>query len=264
MTKLGIIGFGKMAEALYKGAQSQGLISQETTQIHEMSPERISYAQTTYSLKNVPLETLIKENNLILVAIKPQQIQTLLESFPSTNNPEKCLISILAGTSVETYTKTLPNIQVARLMPNTPALMNEAATAIYFSKNTSEANKTAITSFTNAIGKTIEIETESQIDTITGISGSGPAFIYTLASAIINFAKEKGLNETQSKLLVSQTLIGAGKMIQGSEEPIETLIRNVTSPGGTTEAGLNQYNTTQINAEFISVIDAAIKRSKEL
>ena len=262
MAKLGFIGFGKMAEALWGGFQQEG-----THLFCESHSERTEEIQSKYPLQSRSLPDLVKESDIILVCIKPQQVPSLLSQLEQSQNtsPTPLWVSICAGTQVATYEHVLgDNTPIVRVMPNTPILIQEGMSALYFNKACTQQHQTTIQELFKPTGRTLTLNNETLIDSVTGISGSGPAFCYQIALAVSEAGQRNGLTKKESLTLMAQTMIGAGTLLLEGNQTPESLIADVSSPNGTTVAGLDQFQRTTISQDLQSVIQASIDRAKAL
>lgn len=258
MTTIGFIGFGKMAEALWMGARS--VVSETGNAVYEINESRQNVAINSGLLPRT-ITDLFAGVSVLFLCVKPQNFQSLPVLPAGPNAP--LVASILAGISISDLQEKLPGHAIARVMPNTPAMVGEGMSAVSFSEEVSATDIEALKYILSTCGK-VEIVPESLMDMVTGISGSGPAFLYQLCKAAVAAAGRDGMSEQTAIQLFSQTLIGAGKMLQRSGKTPEQLTVDVTSPGGTTFAGLQEYNRLDIGKHFESVIIEAAKRSKEL
>nr|QBK87125.1 MAG: NADP oxidoreductase coenzyme F420-dependent [Marseillevirus LCMAC201] len=256
--KIGFIGFGQMARAIWHRLDKKSEIS-----FCECTPEYASQIGQEFSLKPRNLAELVEWSECLLFCVKPQAIDQILSEFPKIKLSQKCLITILAGTPISVFEKYLGSeIQMVRVMPNTPAVVGEAMSALYF-KNVNQNYREWVIDLFSTMGTTQEIKTESQLDIVTGISGSGPAFLYKIADAIAKVGEQEGLDYNTSLKLIAQTMRGAGKMLLTTPSPPD-LIKQVASPGGTTQAGLDIYNRSEIDSQLQAVITGAIVRSREI
>ncbi len=261
---LGIIGAGKMAEALIKGGLQTKCLAPDSVIIHEINPERVTYIYNTYQIKSVSLEQLSTKTSLILLAIKPQQCNELLAKLNPYLENHHCLISILAGKTLSSFQQILSAThQIVRVMPNTPALVLAGMSAISFNPYITDINRHYILRLFSAVGQVLEMN-EDLMNAVTALSGSGPAFVYHFANEMIMAAVTKGLSQTQAHQLCAQTLIGAGKMLIETNKTAEQLIADVSSPAGTTLAGLAKLQTHQFHEIIAQTIEAAYNRSIEL
>jgi pyrroline-5-carboxylate reductase len=262
---IGFIGFGKMAEAIWKGLSKSELANNNKTYFYEINKNRSEQIENSYKINPIELIPLISKCKIIFICIKPQGISTLVSSFPKEINlSDKLIISILAGTTIKNYEKHLgKSIQLIRIMPNTPSLLNAGMSAIAYNNNVTAHNKSLCKNIFSSFGEIIEIQ-ETDMNTVTGISGSGPAFFYRLADAIAKTGEKEGLEYSKAIYLAAQTMIGAGTMLLKSNKTPQELISDVSSPNGTTIAGLTEFDKSNIDQEIQNVILTTIKKAKEL
>ena len=262
MITCGFIGFGNMASALCKGALAKKFIYPHHIYFTEKDDEKADIAKVECGITPVDLISLVNNCDVIVFAIKPQSIHALLKHFPTPRH-NQCFVSILAGTSMQQFSNILGDIPLCRVMPNTPALLGHGMSALSFNKRVSIEHRQFISQFFNCTGKTIECE-ESLLDAVTGISGSGPAFFYKIAEAISELGQKEGINSHDALILIAQTMIGAGHMLLDSQKTPAQLIKTVSSPNGTTVAGLEAMKNSTFLDTFKMIINVAIARSKEL
>lgn len=204
--------------------------------------------------------------DVVILAIKPQNLKDVAEEMAATIQQNHSLVvSIAAGIRSEDIEKWLGgNIAVVRAMPNTPALVQTGATALFANAQVTPEQQDLAESILRAAGLTLWVTDESQMDAVTALSGSGPAYFFRIMEAIEAAGVELGLTKETAHLLTLQTALGAAKMALESHESVATLRKQVTSPGGTTEQGLNAMDEHNIDAVFSEVLKAARDRSEEL
>ena len=261
---IGFVGFGNMAEAIWKNGSSNQLLSLDNTVFCESNPERQETISNTTHLTALPLKELINVSDLILFCVKPQTIQSILDSIDTNSLTNKCIGSILAGTPIQTFETALGgDIGCIRIMPNTPLMIGHGITGICANDATEERFLSFVTDLFTAAGQVVPVK-ESQMDCITALSGSGPAFFYRIVESFSQEATKHGRSYEQAITFLSQTLIGAGQMIQQSGVSCKDLIDQVKSPGGTTAAGLDVFDSAELDTHLHSVIEESIKRAKSL
>uniref|UniRef100_A0A7C3ESV2 Pyrroline-5-carboxylate reductase n=1 Tax=Candidatus Methanomethylicus mesodigestus TaxID=1867258 RepID=A0A7C3ESV2_9CREN len=263
--KLGVIGYGKMGSALVDGAIKAGVLSAEMTGVYELSPERQVAAQKA-GLSLLSDLGELQNYDSILLAIKPKEIPKILDRLKYCTVEGKVhYISIAAGIKINTYLSRLgQNARVTRVMPNIAASVNQAASVYIHSKAVTKADRKFVSSFLKGVGMAISIEEEALIDTITGISGSGPAYFFLLMDIMVKAGVDAGIPEDLARELVSQTCLGAGSMARESSDRLVDLIRAVASPGGTTEEALKVMESRGISKIIYDAIVAAIEKSKKM
>jgi len=262
--KIGFIGFGKMARALWKGMVINPNILQENAQAYVPSLSSQKEITLEYGIKTTSLESVVKKSDILFFCLKPQQLYNLLEIFPKLSETPPIIISILAGTKLSAFQEKFgQDIKCIRLMPNTPVQINQGTCAISYTPTIGAYEKSLIQNLFKTCGLVIEVD-EKDMDIVTAISGSGPAFIYQIIDDISKAGIASGLDPKLSLKLTIQTLIGASHMLRETEKKPEALIHEVCSPNGTTEAGLNSYKTNKIGKSLSEMIIASKNRSISL
>lgn len=257
------IGGGNMAQALIGGLLSRGLpttritVSDPAEQIRQILEEK--GIQTTTD--NVEA---IQNADVVVLAVKPQVLATVLQPLKGLLS-DKLVISIIAGAEIQTISELIGGSQrIVRVMPNTPALVQTGAHGIYASEAVNAQDRELTSQILAATGLTIWVDSEAQIDAVTAVSGSGPAYFFYLMESMIRAGKNLGLDEKVATALTLQTALGAAQMaITSSNSPSE-LRKNVTSPNGTTQAALEVFDRAQISQNIQAALAAAQKRSQEL
>lgn len=263
--KLGVIGFGNMAEAIVGGILKQRLINPRQVFAIEPTQKRARAVRKKYQISICSgMSELIKKTNTVLICVKPQQVAEVLTAL-SPYSGKHLFMTIVSGTKCRVYEKTLgKNIRLIRIMPNMPAQIGLGATAFFSNKKANQADKKLFIKFFTAIGKVVEVKNESLLDAVTAVSGSGPAFVYYFASALIEAAKKAGLQTNVARILSLQTLLGATQLLIESNEDPKILTEKVTSKGGTTLAGLKVLEKKRFTKILEDCIVAAKKRAQEL
>ncbi|ENX42529.1 pyrroline-5-carboxylate reductase [Acinetobacter sp. NIPH 2100] len=257
------IGGGNMAQALIGGLLSRGL---PTTRITVSDPVE----QIRHILEEKGIQTTIdnveavQHADVVVLAVKPQVLATVLQPLKGLLS-DKLVISIIAGAEIQTISDLIGGSQrVVRVMPNTPALVQTGAHGIYAPEAVNAQDRELTSQILAATGLTIWVESEAQIDAVTAVSGSGPAYFFYLMESMIRAGKNLGLDEKVATALTLQTALGAAQMaITSSNSPAE-LRKNVTSPNGTTQAALEVFDRAQISQNIQAALAAAQKRSQEL
>ena len=257
------IGGGNMAQALIGGLLSRGL---PTTRITVSDPvEQIRHVLEEKGIQTTAdnLEA-IKNADVVVLAVKPQVLATVLQPLKGLLS-DKLVISIIAGAEIQTISDLIGGSQrIVRVMPNTPALVQTGAHGIYASEAVGKQDRELTSQILAATGLTIWLDNEAQIDAVTAVSGSGPAYFFYLMESMIRAGKNLGLEEKVATALTLQTALGAAQMaITSSNSPAE-LRKNVTSPNGTTQAALEVFDRAQISQNIQAALAAAQKRSQEL
>lgn len=257
--KIGFIGCGNMAEAIIRGMLSQRF-SKEQIYISDARAEHL--AQQAQDLGVIASSTtkIAKQCDIVILAVKPQNITDITDEINSHLSSESCVVSILAGVNTTTLQHLLGVGNIIRVMPNTAAILNLSATGMFA---LGEQNTTVADIF-NAIGISVWVENEKDIDSITALSGSGPAYFYLFFEAMIEAATEMGLSPDVARKLCTQTALGAATMAQTSDESIAQLRANVTSKGGTTEAAIRTMLASDITIIIKNAMISAKQRAEAL
>lgn len=263
---IGFIGAGQMGEALIRGILASGLYSAEAISVAEPNPERRAYMTATFGIKGYgDSETLWKSCNTVLLAVKPQIMALVLAASRDFVTPEHLIITIAAGLPISFYEERLgrDDCKIIRVMPNTPALILEAASALSGNKNTTSYDLARCEEIFNKVGKAVIVE-EKALDAVTGLSGSGPAYVFTFADAMIDAGIKAGLPRPTAETLALQTILGSVKLLIKSKKHPAELRAMVTSPGGTTIAAQHVLERSGFKGIVMDAIEAAVNRSLEL
>ncbi len=265
MEKIGFIGAGSMAEAIVAGLIKGKVFKAEQIIVANRSnSERLNELSAKYGIETThDKQQLVKDASIIVLAMKPKDVKAGLDGVQHFIH-KQVIVSVLAGISIHTITNILgKEAAIVRAMPNTSAAILKSATAIAGSSNVTLHQMNTCKKLFEAIG-ICKIVEENQLDAVTGLSGSGPAYIYYLVEAMEKAAVEVGLDPFVARDLIVQTLLGASEMIAVSDKHPSQLRKEVTSPNGTTEAGISILKERQVEDAFISCIKRATERSEEL
>ena len=263
--KIGFIGCGKMASAIIKGTISSKFLPKENIKgsevncgIAELASQRLGIDVITDN------RALVMESDVIFIATKPNYEPAVLEEIKNELTPDKLLVSICAGVTTSKIEKIIGMQRVVRVMPNTPALVLEGMSGVCKGAYANEEDAEFVLELLSNIGKAVEV-TESQMDIVTAISGSGPAFFYKVIEDMARAGEKLGLDYDKSLELATQTAIGSAKMVmQRGEIPVQTLIDNVATKGGCTFVGISVMNDEHSDKLFYDVIDKTTKKACEL
>ena len=256
--KIGFIGCGKMASAIIKGISGQYEVKGS-----EINPETAQSAQKRLS---IPVMTdnkmLTISSDVIFIAVKPNCVEDVLEEIKSEITPDKLIVSIAAGVTVQKIEKIIPQARVIRVMPNTPAMISEGMSAVCKGTRAKIEDVEFVVKLLTTVGKCITVD-ESQMDIVTAISGSGPAFFYKVIEDMARAGEKLGLNYDKSLLLATQTALGSAKMVfERGETPVQTLIDNVATKGGCTFVGISAMQNS--DKLFYDVIEKTAQKAHEL
>ena len=262
---IAFIGAGNMAEALIRGLLSTKTVVPSQIVAADVRAERCEFFVKTFGVRAVSDNAeAVRAAEIVLLAVKPQQMNEALAALKSVVIKSKLLISIAAGVTTARIERELSGIvRVVRVMPNTPALVGAGVAALAKGANATEEDLATAEAILGAVGITVRIE-EELFDAVTALSGSGPAYVFYVTEAMAKAGVEAGLDEAMAKRLARQTVYGAAKLLVECNEEVEVLRRKVTSPGGTTEAALKVMSERKLAEIFVAAIQAAARRSKEL
>jgi pyrroline-5-carboxylate reductase len=263
MFKIGIIGIGNMGEAILKGIISNTDISPDEIIVSDKNQERIDYIVNKYSVAGTDSnERLVNLSEIIFLVVKPKDLENVLSPLKELLD-SKILISVLAGIKIKKIKNYTKNAKVVRIMPNTPALVGESATGVSFEEIFTEEEKNNILKLLNSFGKTVVVE-EELLDAITGLSGSGPAYVLSFIDSLAQGGVKQGLSYQQALELATQTVFGTAKLLMETKEHPAVLRDKVTSAGGTTIYGLHQLEKGKLKDTVMNAVQSATERSKEL
>jgi pyrroline-5-carboxylate reductase len=263
--KIGIIGGGKMGSVLIGGIISRNLIPEGHIAVSDTVKERLEYLKKTYRVNTTDDNNkVVKASDIIILAVKPQNMSDVLEGISHTFHQKILIISIAAGITtkfIEGYLKK--GARVIRVMPNTPALIGEGATALTCGANAKNDDLDLARQIFESVGITVSVK-EELMDAVTGLSGSGPAYGFLIIEALADAGVNLGLSRDIALKLSAKTIMGAAKLcLMGEKHPAE-LKDMVTSPGGTTIAGLKVLEEGKIRATLMAAVEAAASRSRDL
>lgn len=264
MNKIGFIGGGKMATAIMKGIINSNWCNSENIFVSDKNEEALNTLKENYKVQTTTNNIdVVKNSKIILFAVKPFVLCDVLNEIKPFITKEHVILSIAAGISINTIEEILGNVPVIRIMPNTPALVNEGMSAVCKGSHATGEHVKIATEIFNSVGKVIEAE-EKYIDIITAISGSGPAFYYYIINEIAKAGEKLGLDYETCLKLSAQTAFGSAKMIMETEVSPEQLIINVTTPGGCTAVGNEVLKEEKISDILFDTISKTAKKAFEL
>ncbi len=265
--KIGFIGAGRMAEALISGILDSKMAKAADITVSDKDKARTSHIKKNYKVTSTTNKKVVEASDVIVLAVKPNNIADVVDEIAKVVDKSKLLISIAAGIKVETIRKRLPDdlpVRIVRIMPNTPALVLEGATGIYFNENCAKDNKEFTQKIFDSVGVTTILEDEKLMDAVTALSGSGPAYVLYFIEALSDAGVSVGLSRDMSQKLAMQTVLGAAKMVKDTGIHPTVLKEMVTSPGGTTIAALRQLETDGVKGSIINAVNRAYKKSRKL
>ena len=263
---IGFIGAGNMARSLVGGLISQGIVPSDIL-MSDLHPETLEKLHQELGIRTTQNNhEVAAQATTIILAVKPQVMKSVIESIREPLQQHRPLIiSIAAGTPCANLMQWLDApIPLIRCMPNTPALVQTAASALYATPHTKTEHKLTAEQILQSVGLAVWVENEEQLDAVTALSGSGPAYFFYLMEAMIQAGLTMGLSETLSCQLTLQTALGAAKMAQQSALDPAKLRAQVTSPGGTTAAAIQHFEQMNLGQHITDALQAAHIRAQEL
>lgn len=262
---ISIIGGGAMGEAIIRGVLAAGPLSPEDIRVCDIDASRLANLKKNYGVKPVKkYESAIKDTDLVILAVKPQSLPKLLTDLKGLIKKGQLVLSIIAGAKIATIAKGLGHDQIVRAMPNTPSQIGVGITAWTASDRVTLKQKKLAQSVLDAIGKEIYVDSEKYIDMATAVSGSGPAYFFYMIECLNDAAVKIGLPRDTAAELVLETALGSALLAKQSPKPPQELRKQVTSPGGTTAAGIAVLESGKFKELLADAVAAAHKRAKEL
>ena len=265
MRRIVFVGAGSMAEALIKGIIKENKIMPEAIYVMNKSDvDQLSRLKDTYQIEIVcPKRRVLQEADLVVLAVKPKDVATACQEIKDFLSRNAVIISVVAGVSTQTLSSLLGERPIARVMPNTSASVGFSASAVCWNNLVTDEQQLIVSDLLQAIGSVKSVN-EKDMHIVTALSGSGPAYLYYFAEQFEKAAVQHDLHPKIARDLFIQTMEGAVEMLKtGDAEPNE-LRRKVTSPGGTTEAGIQQLIQYKVDEAIFACIDAAQNKSRML
>lgn len=266
--KIGMIGCGNMGFALLSGILAKNLAKPEEIFVFDVDSVKLENTAVKFGVRKTAINEMSKQCSLIIIAVKPQDMELLLnDNRMDLDSAGKIIVSIAAGVSVSLIGKYLTRALIARVMPNTPAMIGKGASGIFFYGNFSDEQKSVVLNIFDSVGTVEVVKKEEWLDAVTGLSGSGPAYVFTFINSLVDAGVMQGLPRDTARKLAVQTVLGSAELAAASlAEGIhpEELKDRVTSPGGTTAAGLFALEEGNFRATVMKAVKDASIRSKEL
>ncbi|NVM52994.1 MAG: pyrroline-5-carboxylate reductase [Candidatus Helarchaeota archaeon] len=262
---IGVIGTGNMGESIIRGLIQFAKLNPTNVHAADIDEKKLNAIKDQYKIKTYSNnKNLLNEVDIVLIAVKPQQIEEVLHEISTQDKKYILIISVAAGIKTSLIEKSIgKEISVIRVMPNICATVNAAVSALCKGKHATDESFHLATTIFKSIGQVVEVK-EELMDVVTGLSGSGPAYIFLAIEALSDAGVELGLTRDISTILAVQTTLGAAKMILDTGDHPSVLRDKVTSPGGTTIRGLAVLEEQNFRAALIDAVKAATERSREL
>ena len=264
-TTIGFVGGGNMAEALIRGLRASLDFSRSAILVSDVVVERLTHLKSSYGIEPKQKNAdVAKSSDVIILAVKPNTISSVLTEIKAAARG-KLLISIAAGVPARKLKAPLEkDARIIRVMPNNPAMVGAGITAVYADPAVSKKDRETARRIFEAVGRVAFIESEPLMNAVTGLSGSGPAFVYIVAESLSDAGVTLGLPRETANLLSFRTLLGAARMLEETGIHPAELKNRVTSPGGTTIAGIERLEALGLRSALIEAVAAAARRSREL
>jgi pyrroline-5-carboxylate reductase len=262
---IGFLGAGNMGEALIAGLVKACIIEPHRVLASRRSEVALAYLKDTYGIRTTTdNRELVRQSDVVVLSVKPQVMQTVLDECSDAFREGQVVISIAAGiTTTYLDARVGHSIPVVRVMPNTPALVGEAMSPFCLGRHGSDAQALLASEIFSAVGVTVQVQ-ETAMDAITALSGTGPAYLFYLLEGLIEAGVEMGLPEHLSRALVRQTAYGAAKLVVETTRSPRQLRAQVTSPQGTTHAAMTFLDSAGFLKELAEAVQRARERAKEL
>jgi pyrroline-5-carboxylate reductase len=263
--RLGFLGGGNMAAALIKGLLHGKVVPPERILVSDVKAERLEQLHAAHGIRTtLDNHALLRESDVVVLAVKPQVIDRVLSEIGADVRGDQLVVSVAAGVPVEALEGRLPaGARVVRAMPNTPATVQAGATAIAGGAHAVADDLRVARELFEAVGRVVELE-EGLLDAVTGLSGSGPAYVMLIIEALADGGVKVGLHRDTALLLAAQTVYGSARLLLETGEHPGRLKDMVTSPGGTAIAGLHTLESGALRKTLIDAVECATKRSAEL
>ena len=259
---IGIIGFGNMGSAIITGLVTANLFMPSDIHVNDRYGKKLARADAAGHFTHTSVEELGTSSNTIIIAVKPMNVLDVLYDLRDISN-DTLIISIAAGVTIKTMKSTLKNNPIIRVMPNTPCMVGAGMSALSCDPETTNEHVEKAKTIMGAVGL-VSVVPEKLMDAVTGLSGSGPAYVATMIDALSDGGVKMGLPRDTAVKLAAQTVFGTAKMILEKEIHPAKLRDMVTSPGGTTIEGISVLEASAFRAALIEAVEAATMKSKEL
>jgi len=263
--KIGFVGAGNMAEAIIKGLLAKQVVGPTQIAAYDILESRLRHVAETHGIKGESSNAaLVDWAEVIVLAIKPQVCQAALGEIGPRLGPDKLVISVAAGVAVKTIKDAVKTgTRIIRTIPNTPAMVLAGVTGLAADASVSAEDFQVAETVFGAVGRTVAID-EKLMDAATGLSGSGPAYVFVIIEALADGGVKMGMSRQVAEIFAAQTVLGAAKLFLETGLHPGQLKDMVTSPGGTTIAGLHQIELGGVRAALMNAVEAATRRSEEL
>lgn len=261
VNKVGFIGTGNLAVSLIKGLRQKK--APYSLYLYDLMKEKADALAVQHDAQSCSFAEVIAESEIIVLAVKPKDIQTLLQELSKYSLKGKLIITVAAGVSLDVYEKALPRSAIVRVMPNTSSAVLQAVSGLVRGQYVSLEQALAAEQIFSAVGKIMWIE-DKKINALTAVSGSGPAYFYLFTELMAIAGEKLGLNKEEAEFLARETLVGAGKMLSEDKRSPQELREAVTSPNGTTFAALQTFSQQGLDHIVYLAMKACLERAGEM
>lgn len=263
---VGFIGTGNMGEVLIRGLLQSGKVKKTDIIASDVNQDRLKLMEETYGIRTAASNVdVVTKASIIIIAVKPQNIDDLLDELSHSSHEGHLFISIAAGITTDKLAAKMHHKSgIIRVMPNAPASVLAGIAALYPGRNISPVDLQRAVSIFECVGRTVVIRNEALMDVVTGLSGSGPAFVFLVIESLSDAGVQLGISRKESSLLAAQTVYGAAKMLLETGRHPSELKDIVATPGGTTFAGLKMLEKGNFRSTIMDAVEAATARSREL
>ncbi len=263
--KLGLIGCGFMGEAMLSATIARGVVAPADVAVAEINGERCSLIASRHGVRTTQdPAAVIDESEIVVFAVKPQEFDNTAHHLHGRFRREQTIVSIMAGVPIDKIQRALSHTAIVRVMPNTPAAIGEGMSVWTATPEVDGVAREQVGAILGALGREVHVDDEKYLDMATALSGSGPGFVYMLIEAFIDAGVHVGFKRDVAEQLVLQTFIGSAKYAEATGKHPAQLRNEVTSPAGTTAAGLLVLEDAGVRGAIIDAIEAAFERSREL
>lgn len=262
--KIGFLGGGAICEALLGGLINKQIIDPKLVSVHDVIPDRLQYLKQRFDVQiHESNKPVITGSDILFLTVKPQVIGKVLVDIGALLSRKTLVVSVAAGVTLATLEEQMPGIPVVRVMPNTPVAVGAGMTAVSCGTHADEEAGQLVAALFSAVGRSVIVD-ESLMDAVTGLSGSGPAFMFLMLDALSDAGVRVGFPRHTARLLAAQTMMGAAKMVLETGEHPAQLRDMVTSPAGTSITGVHVLEDKGVRAALIDAVVAATNRSREM
>lgn len=263
--KIGLIGCGFMGEAMLSATIAKGVVAATDVRVAELNDERCTLVNGRYGVDAThDVARVVEGAEIVIFAVKPQEFEASAHHLYGKFHRDQTVMSIMAGVPVQRIQHTLSHASIVRVMPNTPAAVGEGMSMWTATPEVDDATRTGIRNILQAMGREIYVDDEKYLDMATALSASGPGFIFMLIEAFVDAGVHIGFKRQVAEMLALQTFVGSARYAQETGKHLAQLRNEVTSPGGTTAAGLLELENAGVRGAIIAAIEAAHQRSREL